>query len=84
MSGCFVIYLPNPVAARYSSGTRAAPRRDDWEGGGGRGPYEVDSFHATPIGIMLNVEKFARDRSPPVPLVPPPMLGDIYLYLRAL
>ena len=37
-------------------------------GGGGRGPFEVDSFHATPIGIMLNAEKFAGDRSP----VPPP------------
>ena len=31
---------------------------------GGRGPFEVDSFHATPIGIMLNAEKFAGDRSP--------------------
>ena len=49
---------------------RAAPRRDDW--GGGRGPLEVDSFHAPPIGIMLNAEKFAGDRSPPRPPVPPP------------
>ena len=32
-------------------------------GGGGRGQFEVDSFHAPPIGIMLNVEKFAGDRS---------------------
>ena len=33
----------------------------------GRGPFEVDFFHATPIGIMLNAEKFAGDRSPPPP-----------------
>ena len=50
---------------------RAAPRRDDWEG---RGPFEVDSFHATPIGIMLNAEKIAGDRSPFPPPVPPPMV----------
>ena len=37
------------------------------EGGGGRGPFEVDSFHATPIGITLNAEKFAGDRSHPSP-----------------
>ena len=36
-------------------------RRDDW--GGGRGPFEVNSLHAAPIGIMLNAEKFAGDRS---------------------
>ena len=35
-------------------------------GEGGRGPFEVDSFHAPPIGIMLNAEKFSGDR-PPVP-----------------
>ena len=52
------------------NGARAAPRRDDW--GGGRGSFEVDSFHATSIGIMLKAEKFAGDRSP-VPPVPPPM-----------
>ena len=40
-------------------------------GGGGRGPFEVDYFYATPIGIMLNAEKFAGDRSP-VPPPPPP------------
>ena len=34
-------------------------------GGGGRGPFEVDSLHATPIGIMLNVENIAGDRPPP-------------------
>ena len=45
-------------------------------GGGGRGPFEVDSFHATPIGIMLNVENIAGDRSP-VPPVPPPMIAYI-------
>ena len=38
-------------------------RRDDL-GGGGRIPFEVDSFHATSIGIMLNTEKFAGNRSP--------------------
>ena len=42
-------------------------------GGGGRGPFEVDSFHAPPIRIMLKAEKFAGDRSPPLPPVPPPM-----------
>ena len=42
-------------------------------GGGGREPFEVDSFHAPPIGIMLNAVKFAGDRSPPPP-VPPPMM----------
>ena len=31
-------------------------------GGGGREPFEVDSFHAMPVGIMLNAEKFAGDR----------------------
>ena len=41
--------------------------------GGGRRSFEVDSFHATSIGIMLNAEKFAGDWSPPVPLVPSPM-----------
>ena len=41
--------------------TRAAPRRDNC---GGRGPFEVDSFHAPSIGIILNAEKFAGDRSP--------------------
>ena len=41
-------------------------RRDDW-GGGGRGPFEVDSFHALPIGIILNAEKCAWDRSPRPP-----------------
>ena len=35
--------------------------------GGGRGPFEVDAFHATHIGIMLNAEKFAGDRFPPPP-----------------
>ena len=34
---------------------------------GGRGPFEVDSFHAPPIGLMLNAEKFAGDRSPRPP-----------------
>ena len=29
---------------------------------GGRGPFEVDSFHATPVGLMLNFETIARDR----------------------
>ena len=38
-------------------------------GGGGRGPFKVDSFHATPIGIMLNADKFSGGQlsSPPVP-----------------
>ena len=27
-----------------------------WLGGGGRRPFEVDSFHAAPIGIMLKFE----------------------------
>ena len=40
-------------------------------GGGGRGPFEVDSFHAPPIGIILNAEKFAGDRSPPYSPPPP-------------
>ena len=32
---------------------------------GGQGPFEADSFHAiTPIGIILNAEKIAWDRSP--------------------
>ena len=44
---------------------RAVPRRDDW--GGGRGQFEVDSFHSPPLGMMLNVEKFAGDRSPRPP-----------------
>ena len=34
--------------------------------GRGRGPFEVDYFHAPPIGIMLNDEKF--DTEPPEPL----------------
>ena len=51
------------VMIRYP---RAAPRRDDW-GGGGRGPFEVNYFYAPSIGIMLNAEKFAGDRSPPPP-----------------
>ena len=34
---------------------RAAPRRDEWGGGGGRRPFKVDSFHAPPIGIMLTL-----------------------------
>ena len=29
--------------------------------------FEVDSFHATPIGIMLNAEKIAWDCPPPSP-----------------
>ena len=34
----------------------------------GRGPFEVDSFHATTSkGIMLNVKNIAGDRPPPVP-----------------
>ena len=37
-------------------------------GGGGREPFDVDSFHATPIGIMLNA---AGDRYP-IPPPPPP------------
>ena len=37
-------------------------RRDDW-GGGREGPFEVNSLHAAPIGIMLNAEKFTGDRS---------------------
>ena len=32
-------------------------------GGGGREPFELDSFDATPIGI-LNVENIPGDRSP--------------------
>ena len=59
---CFLQYAQlNPVKGR---------RHGTTIGGGGRGLFEVDSFHATPIGIMLNTEKFAGDRSPPVP---PPM-----------
>ena len=54
-------YPTLPFLPTYS---RAAPRRDDW-GGGERGPFKVDSFQATPIGIMLNAEKIAGDRSPP-------------------
>ena len=38
---------------------------------GGREPFEVDYFHAPPIGIMFNAEKFPP--SPPPPPVPPPM-----------
>ena len=41
--------------------------------GGGREPFEVDYFHAAPIGIMLNAEKFAGTGAPPPPPVPPPM-----------
>ena len=33
-----------------------------------RGPFEVDSFHATSIGIMLNVENVARTGKDPPPL----------------
>ena len=46
-------------------------------GGGGRGLFEVDSFHATPIGIMLNAEKIAVNGPPPPPPppVPPPMVN---------
>ena len=51
-------------------------------GGGGQGPFEVDSFHAPPIGIMLNVEKFVEtDR----PCSPPPGAaahGDSIFYLK--
>ena len=51
-------------------------------GGGGRGLFEVDSFHATPIGLMLNTEKFAGT-GPPVPPMPPPMrlrrLSEVWL-----
>ena len=36
-------------------------------GGGGRGPFEVDSFHASSIGIMLNAENIAGYRPPPPP-----------------
>ena len=50
---------------------RAAPRRDDW---GDEDHFKVDSFHATPIGIMLNVNNIAGDRSPVPQPVPPPML----------
>ena len=32
----------------------ASTRRDDW--GGGREPFKVDSFHATPIDIRLNAK----------------------------
>ena len=35
---------------------RAPPHFDGW-GGGGRRPLEVDSFHATLIGVMLKTEK---------------------------
>ena len=35
--------------------------------GGGTRTIEANSFHATPIGIMLNAEKFAGDRSPRPP-----------------
>ena len=45
----------------YIQGRRYTTRR---LGGGGREPFEVDSFHATPIGKMLNAEKFAGDQSP--------------------
>ena len=47
---------------------RAAPLRDD-SGDEDHLNFEVDSFHATPIDIMLNAEKYAEDRSP---VVPPP------------
>ena len=47
--------------------TMAAPRRDAWRGGGGRGPFEVDSFHATHIGIRLNVENIAGTDPPSSP-----------------
>ena len=50
----------------------AVPRCDDWGGGGGREPVEVDSFHVTPIGIMVNVENIAGD-CPGCP--PPPLLS---------
>ena len=53
-------------------GPRAAPRRDDGGGGGrGRGPFEVDCFHATPIGIMLNAKKITGDRASRPPPPPP-------------
>ena len=37
--------------------------------GGRPGPFEVDSFHAPLIGIMLNAENYAGDRSLPIPPV---------------
>ena len=43
---------------------------------GGREPFEVDFFHAPPICIMLNAEKFAGGGLPPPP-VPPPMLVPV-------
>ena len=46
---------------KHAPAARAAPRRDDWGGD------EDHSFHAPPIGIMLNAEKFAGDRSPRPP-----------------
>ena len=42
---------------------------------GGRGPFEVDFFHATPVGIMLTVENIAGT-GPPSPAVTPPMRID--------
>ena len=41
-------------------------RYDPIVGGGGRRPFEVDSFHAAPIGIMLKVYHIGGTR-PPVP-----------------
>ena len=39
----------------------------------GRGPFEVDSFHATRTATMLDVENIAGNRSPvPLPPVLPP------------
>ena len=49
---------------------------------GERGPFEVDFFHAPPIGITLNAEKFAGDwslPSPPPPVPPPMNHADRYL-----
>ena len=38
-----------------------------WLGGGGRRPFEVHSFHASRIGIMLKKIKYWGDTSPRPP-----------------
>ena len=43
---------------------------------GERGPFEVDSFHAPSIGIMLNAEKFGGSVPPSLP-VPLPMPSKV-------
>ena len=45
-------------------------------GGGGRGPFELDYFHATPIGLMVNVENITGT-GPPIPQVAPAHVAEM-------